>query len=252
MPTYSLLQESLEQTIALDSLQDATSVIRSVTKVDCAAMHRDLFGVLVSGLSHPEALAFQAELARRNFPTRIADDRDLPMLHESFGIQRMNLADDKLYFTSSAGRTEVRELKELVFVSAGFLSEQRWVAGSEMIWDPVRVSRWGVDVNLNYDREELLKKFPVFQMDFFFWSKPNRLQMRVSDKSIGFFQDEPLRLKNPAGFVAMMGKIAQLLPEERLNRGISKRMAPFGYPSRKSYEEEIRWHFNRLKQAEAG
>ncbi|MBK1883105.1 hypothetical protein JIN85_11805 [Luteolibacter pohnpeiensis] len=250
MPTYSLLQESLEQSISLDSLQDATQVVRSITRADCHHIHRDLYGIVVSGLPHPEALAFQAELARRDYPTRIVDDRDVPVLHEAFGMQRLDLIGDKLYFTSSAGRRETRELKELVFIAAGFFSEERWVAGKEMVWEPVKVTRYGVDVNLNYEREEVLEKYPTFLMDFFFWSMPHRLQLRVSDASVAFFNDEALKLKNMPSFVAMMGKVAQLLPAERMNSGMLRRMDPFAYPAKRSYEEEIRWHFSGFRDAD--
>lgn len=249
MPTYSLLQESLDQVIGLEALEEASDSIRSIVRADCAAMRRDFYGVVVAGLPHQEAFAFQSALARRGYGTKVVDDAEVPVLHQAMRVQRADLADGKLSFTSAMGRTEVREVKELVFVAAGFIQDQRWVTKGEMIWEPVRFSRDGLHVDLKYDREEGVGVFPMFQMDFFFWSMPNRVQVTVTENSVGFFQGELLRLKKPEGMVALMRKVAMLMLRERMNTGMDRGDSSAGYPSVHAYEEEIRWHFHRLKEA---
>jgi hypothetical protein len=50
MATFSLLQLSLDQTIARESLEEASAVLPSVALADCALLQRDLFGIMVSNL----------------------------------------------------------------------------------------------------------------------------------------------------------------------------------------------------------
>lgn len=121
METYSLLQTSLDQTIDRRSLEDASVAVPSVARADCARLQRELFGMVVSGLAYQEALAFQAELARRNFPTEVVADCDLPVLHESFQIQRIGCRGEVLVLTDSMGRERPRPLTDLVFLAAGFI-----------------------------------------------------------------------------------------------------------------------------------
>ena len=60
--TYSLLQVSLDQTIDRQSLEAASDTVSSVARADCAFILRDLFGIVVSGLSLGDARAFQIAL----------------------------------------------------------------------------------------------------------------------------------------------------------------------------------------------
>jgi hypothetical protein len=83
------LQVSLDQTIDRESLEEASVVVPSVARADCAHLQRDLFGIVVSNLPLEEARAFQAELKRRGFPTDVVADEELPVLHEPFTIQRI-------------------------------------------------------------------------------------------------------------------------------------------------------------------
>ena len=50
METFSLLQESLDQSIDRQSLEDASDAAPSVARADCGRLQRELFGILISRL----------------------------------------------------------------------------------------------------------------------------------------------------------------------------------------------------------
>src|SRR6478736_4878733 len=109
MSTYSLLQVALDQTIDRAELEEASDVVNSVARADCAHLQRDLFGIVVSNLPLDEAQAFQTELKRRGFPTDVVADDELPVLHDPFTIQRIDIQKDSLVFTDTMGREQNRE-----------------------------------------------------------------------------------------------------------------------------------------------
>ena len=119
--TFSLLLDSADQTLTLAALEEASDALRSVVRSDCARMHRDRVGILISGLEEDEARAFQRALKGRGFPTSVVADDDLPILHESFQIQRIELKDETLTLTSSIGREQIRNLTDLVFLATGYV-----------------------------------------------------------------------------------------------------------------------------------
>jgi hypothetical protein len=237
MATYSLLQVSLDQTIDRDALEDASVVVPSVARADCASMQRDLFGVLVSHLPLEEARIFQAELKRRGFPTDVVADHDLPTLHEAFTIQRIELQGNVLCFTDTVGRVQTRPREGLVFVAGGFLTQNRIKHSLIAMGDA------------DMDRPEQQTSSPEFRLDFFFWSAPHRLRASISAESMMFFQQRPMRLRDTALLLGAMMDLQELLPRERVGAGLRRPDTKIFYPSLKSYEEEIRWHFYRLKTA---
>ena len=117
METFSLLQESLDQSIDRQALEDASDAAPSVARADCARILRELSGIVVSRLERDEALAFQAELQRRNFPTSVVADNELPVLHESFQIQRIEIRGEVLVLTDSIGRERVRPRSAIWYFS---------------------------------------------------------------------------------------------------------------------------------------
>lgn len=235
MVTYSLLQVSLDQTISREDLEDASVSVPSVARGDCAFMVRDLFGVLVSHLPLDEAQTFQTELKRRGFPTDVVADRDLPTLHEAFTVQKIELQGDVLSFTDTLGRVQTRPREGLVFVAGGFLTQSR-----------IRHSLVAMG-DAETDRPESQNAVPEFRLDFFFWSAPHRLRASISSESMMFFQKRPMRLRDTALLMGAMMDLQELLPRERVGAGLRRPDTQIFYPSLKSYEEEIRWHFYRLK-----
>lgn len=248
METFSLLQTSLDQTIDRPSLEEASDASPSVARADCARLQRELFGILVSQLGRDEALAFQAELKRRNFPTELVADKDLPVLHESFQIQRIEVRGEMLVLTDSMGRERIRPLSDLVFLAGGFLNRIEFKTEWHQRLDfSASEGRGGGMPRLTTEREFKEENELQFRLDFFFWAAPNRLHAALHKETAIFHQGKPLRLKDRAGLEELMSALARQLPPERMNAGLRDPKAGLVYPNFQAYEKEIRWHFHRLK-----
>ena len=244
MATYSLLQVSLDQTIDRATLEEASDVVKSVARADCAHMQRDLFGIVVSNLPLDEAQAFQAELKRRGFPTDVVADDELPALHEPFTIQRIDINKDSLVFTDTMGKAKTRAIPDLVFVAGGFLTRSKMKSVLVMESDSARGPQARQPV---LEQQHRFEDVPEFRLDFFFWSAPNRLRASVSSESVMFFRGRPMRLRDTVLLRGAMMDLQELLPPERVGAGLKRSDTKNFYPSLHSYEEEIRWHFHRLK-----
>lgn len=247
MATYSLLQVSLDQTIGRESLEEASVALPSVARADCAHLQRDLFGIVVSNLPLEEAKAFQAELERRGFPTDLVADHELPVLHDPFTIQRIGIKDQTLQLTDAMGRQQTRTLEDLVFVAGGFLNKSttKSTPGPEVGMFSPRPNSSPHSLP-RPERRYFQEDVRVFRIDLFFWSSPNRLGASVSAESTTFFQGRPLRLRDTALLLGAMMDLRELLPPERIGAGLRRSDTETFYPSLRSYEEEIRWHFHRL------
>mgnify|MGYP007092086382 CR=1 FL=1 len=237
MVTYSLLQVSLDQTIDRQTLEQAASTVPSVAHADCVQIQRDLHGILVSHLPLHEAQTFQAALKLHGFLTHLVADQDLPTLHEPFTVQRIRIQGDILTFTDALGRTQSRPRHELVFVAGGFLSLSK-IHFSLNSTDPATPHR-----------PEHITSGTEFRLDFFFWSAPHRLRASLSQESTLFYQDRPMRLRDTALIFGAMLDLQELLPPSRITAGLQRLDTTTFYPSLKSYEEEIRWHFHHLQSA---
>ena len=246
MSTYSLLQVSLAQAIARESLEDASVVVRSVARGDCAKLQRELFGILISGLAKDAATTFQAELKHRNFPTELVADEDLPQLHEPFTVQRLEVKGEVLLFTDFMGRIQTRTLTDLVFLAGGFLTQAEIKTDWEVNVRGQTSIRGGAP-SIEIEKRRWEEAEPEFRLDFFFWAAPHRLRLALTGSTAIFYQGQPLRLRHPDGLLQMMAELLKLLPRARVNAGLGRHDASPYYPSVSCYEEEIRWHFHRLK-----
>lgn len=244
MSTYSLPQATLDQTIDRETLEEASDVVESVARADCAHIQRDLFGIVVSNLPLDEARAFQEELKRRGFPTDVVADDELPVLHEPFTIQRIDFDKDTLLFTDMMGRVQTRPMPDLVFVAGGFLTQNKLKSALMMETDAVRGPQARQP---RLEQQHRFQDVPEFRLDFFFWSSPNRLRASVSADSMMFFSGRPVRLRDTALLLGAMMDLQEILPSERVGSGLRRTDTKNFYPSLRSYEEEIRWHFHRLK-----
>jgi hypothetical protein len=245
--TFSLLQISLDQTIERDFFIDAAEATESLTRSDLAQAYRELDGIVISNLSHADAVALQDELRRRNFPTEVVGDPDLPILPEEYQVQRMEADGESLRFTDAMGRDYRRPLSDLVFLAGGFATHSRSTSERQIALSPLpRVSRRHepefrtAEVKRVYGSEEM----GGFRLDFFFWSEPNRLAMSLTDESTFFIQGRACRIKRTAELLEMIAPLRALLPAERRNVGMND--PSWHYPSLRAYFEEIRWHFHQL------
>jgi hypothetical protein len=244
MNTFSLLQLSLDQKIERHAFEDASTAVASVARADCAMLHRDLYGIVVSHLAEDEALAFQAELARRDYPTAIVADSDLPVLHESFQIQHIECREEALILTDSMGHQRVRPLADLRFLAAGFINRLHFKSE----WDQHLDS--GLDshgaARLVTERELHEETELEFRLDLFFKSTPERQHAILCKDSMIYYQGDALLLRDTAGLIQLSGAMADLLPPERVNTFLRHPQSHPHYPGLHGYEEEILWYFHRL------
>lgn len=247
-PGFSILQTSLDQEIPLAALEAAADASESIVRADVLALHRDLFGIIVSALPFAEAQAIHAALKGHGVPTAIVADDDLPVLHEPFTIQRIHFGKDELLFTDMMGREQFRPIADLVFVAGGFLietkSKSKFAPAPGLLDARTSSGEWQPPTST---REYSVEEMRTFRLDFFFTTDaPNRLRASVSTESMMFFRDRPVRLRDTALLLGAMMDLQDLLPPERLGSGLLRADTDTVYPSKRSYEEEIRWHFHRL------
>lgn len=244
--TYSLLQISLDQTIERNTLEEASACVKSVVRADCAFIQRDLFGIVVSGLSFDDASAFHMALKRRGFGTEVVADSKIPVLHESFSIQRIVIKEGNLIFTDTIGREQSRSIEDVSLVVGGFLTQSRLKKVLVVeTHSPARMHSFQHPAQL--EQRQRFQDVPEFRLDFFFRSSPTRLRASVSAESIMFFHGRPIRLRDTALLLGAMMDLQELLPPERVGQGLKRTDTKNVYPSLHSYEEEIRWHFYRLQ-----
>lgn len=248
METFSLLLKSLDQTITRGMLEEASDAAHSVARADCPRLLRENSGILVSRLPRDEAHAFQAALAGRGFETEIVADAALPVLHETYQIQRVETREEALVLTDSLGRERVRPPTDLVFLAAGFLNRIEFKTEWRQNIETAQRSQYGPPMQKLVSKIEHVEETEqIFRMDFFFWAEPNRFHLPLSHETSIFHQGAPIRMKLRGAIELMMSDLAKLLPPERLNRPMRDPLQPRVYPSLASYENEIRWHFHRLK-----
>lgn len=246
METFSLLQTSLEQTITRHELETAAMGVSSLARGDCAKLQRELYGILVSGLTHSEALVFQAQLEQRQFPTQVVADSELPILHESFKVQRIERHGVVLIFTDAAGKWVTRPLSDLVFAAAGHFEK---TAIKSRVADGPSDMNFRETPSLISRREYFETPESQFRMDFFFGSEPHRLHVLLTPENVMFYQEQKVRLRDLNRGLGVLGDISNWLPRGRLGQGFQQPEAGRSYPNFPSYEEEIRWHFYQFMQA---
>jgi hypothetical protein len=243
METYSLLQVSLDQTIERSALEDATDAVQGITRMDCPRILRERSGILVSGLEQEDALAFQAALNDHHFPTTVVNDNQLPLLHESFQIQRIEHRDEVLLLTDSMGRVRTKFLSDLVFMAAGFLGRIEFKTETQLKINPRSDGDGPMFITERETHEETSTEF---RLDFFFTEAPHRLNALLCPETAIFHQGHPVRMKNQAAMDELLAAMGRLLPPERLNSVLRDPASAGIYPNSHCYEKEIRWHFHRL------
>lgn len=245
MNTFSLLQLSLDQTIERRDFEDASMAVASMSRADCAMLYRDLYGIVVSNLFEDEALAFQAELAQRSFPTMVVADSELPQLNESFLVQHIVLREGNLILTDSMGHQRIRPVTDLVFLASGFVSrlhfKNEWHQNLDSGIDSHGTSR----IVTEHERHE--ESEIEFRLDFFFNTTPERQHAALSAESIMTFQGFPLLLRDKAALIELASAMAALLPPERVNTFLLDSNDHAHYPTLHGYNEEIRWCLHRLR-----
>lgn len=243
MVRFSLLQKTLEQTISREALEACVGVTRSIRKIDCPAIHRDLFGIVASGLESDEANALHVELLKYGYPTEVVADRSIPALHDAFPIQRLEIRGAFLVFTDTMSRERLRPVSDAVFLGGGFLNRTGWKVTEKQRWTGKKNGYLGFETERSVKEET----FEEFRLDFFFWTEPNRYRIQMSKDSVFFYQGNLMRPRHVGELTTLVSDLCRLVPEQRRNRGLNYWEDRIQYPSPGAYEEEIRWHFHQLK-----
>lgn len=243
--TYSVIQRSLNQRISREQLEEASMHVPTITRADCIRIHQLLAGIFISRLSRPEALAFQRGLAAQGHESDVVEDSQLPMLPHGMRSMRVSRVGRELHFRDFMDRPTVIPMDEILFIAAGCTQNTRfnWESKTSKMW----VGRGSsVPIQENRLREAIERSARV---DFFFSRAPHRFGLSAGEATRFFVQDQPIHLRNAELIAWAFQKVRSWAPAEcRLNRLIHleqplSRRVPIAV-----YEEEIRWHFYRLRE----
>ncbi len=245
--TYALLQQSLDQTISRAEMEEASVAVPSVARADCAVLQRELFGVVVSGLERADALAFQAALRVRGFPTDVVADDELPVLAEPVRGLAVRVEPEAVVNTDMYGHEQRYARDETVFLAGGFVKD--WVNRSEEKLKPKLVGRGkSASVELVTERQRTLVAAEEFRLELFIGHEPWRIQWALAEKSILRANGRAYQLRDRWELGELLRGLRDFVPEERMNRGIRDAgiAEPMVYPSGRAFEEEIVWRFYQL------
>jgi hypothetical protein len=242
---YALLQLALDQTISREELEEASMAAPNVARADCAVLQRELFGIVVGNLPHEDALALQAALRARNFPTELVEQSALPALPPPKRETALKLTDAGVALVDLYGRERLFAREQLVFGAAGYVVRLRQrVAGQHE--EVVYRGRYGTRTQTVTDYR--LQDVPEFRLEMFASVEPYRLQWVVDPDNTIQVNGGPVALRHQEKLDEIFRQLAVLLPAERVNLGIRKLSAGgyFVYPSARAFEEEIVWSFYQL------
>jgi len=244
-PTYSVLQRSLEQTVTLHQLEEASVHVPTIARADCIRIHRLLAGIFISRLSRPEALAFQRGLAAQGHETDVVEDSQLPPLPTGMRSMRVSRIDRELHFRDFMDRLTIIPLDEVLFI-AGACTEDSHLK-RQSITQQVHIGR-GVTVPMNESRlREQTER--TARIDIFFSRAPHRFSLSAAEATRFFVQDQPIYLRKPDVIAWAFQKTRSWAPAEcRLNSHIHSEQPLGNRVPLMAYEEEIRWRFHRLRE----
>src|SRR5690625_2834831 len=252
--TFALVQKSLDQSIDRKTLEEASVHVPSVARGDCARLHRELFGIVVDGLPHDEAIAFQIALEHFNFPTEIVPSNAIPALPPATIQRGIRFGENELIALDGLGRENRYPWSEAQFAAGGFLNAVRFATDLRVVRNPNAAYR-----GRSYDRttqafvidkiEQEVKELK-FRFEIFLTCEPYRLQFKAGKDSLFRFENQLLRFHQKEILFQILQRIGKLFPKNRQSLAIQAATENrfFLYPSRSALEEEIVWHlFQQLR-----
>jgi hypothetical protein len=243
--SYALLQLSLDQTISRQDMEAASMAAPSVARADCALLQRELFGIVVGNLPYEDAVALQAALRARNFPTELVEQSALPALPPAKRETGLKVTDAGLVLVDVYGGEQLYPREKCAFAAAGHILRLRQrVAGQHQ--EVVSRGRYGQHTQTVTDYR--LQDVPEFRLEMFFSIEPYRLQWVLDPDNTLNVNGRPISFRNQGSLDALFKQLATLFPVERVNLGIQKLSSGdyLVYPSVRAFEEEIVWKFYRL------
>jgi len=251
---FALLQQSLEQTISREAMEEASTVAPMVARGDCARLHRELFGIVVRRLDEENARAFQDALRRCGFETEVVPDNALLALPGSFGASALRIEAGSLVTGDVYGRERAVPVAECAFAAAGRVGIERIKRTQTTELEIRHYGRYGSSISV----VPVTKKEPVeafqFRIELFFARDPLRVEWVLEEDRVVRLNGWPVRWREPEALHLFLGELRATLPADRTNRGLARYDDPAApvYPNRRCFEEEIVWHFHRLRTARQG
>jgi hypothetical protein len=251
MMPYALLQLSLDQTIRREDLEEASVVAPSVARADCALLQRELFGIVVRNLEHGEALALQAALRARNFPTEVVEQSTLLVLPPPKRGQALKLTEVGAVVADFYGNEQLYAKEQFVFAAAGHVLRlaNRPFQKLESVQRYVGQGHFRQTFEMVTDHR--LKDVLEFRVELFFSQEPYRLQWILDGDGVLRANAEIFKLRDRQRLSDLLAALGHCLPADRVNLGIRRATAgeELVYPSVRAFEEEIVWSFCRLMRA---
>ena len=247
---YALLQLSLDQTIDRRELEEASVVAPSVARADCARLQRELFGILVKDIGRDEALALQAALRQRNFPTELIEQSQLPELMPAVRGQALRFEPEAVVLVDLYGREQRYGRANFVFAAAGHVQHLARKPHQKMEWVESIGPRGSISRHVGIVTEKRLANVPEFRVEFFFATEPFRLEWVLAEDGMMRVNNERYKLRDRGKLLDLLKFLGGFLPPERVNQGIKKAASgeELVYPSYRAFEEEIIWSFFQLSR----
>lgn len=251
---YALLQRSLEQTITREAMEEASTAAPMVARGDCARLQRELFGIVVRRLDEESARSFQGALRQYGFETDLVPEDELFSLPGSFGAAALRIEAGSLVFADVYGRERSVPAAECAFAAAGRVGIERTKRTVTLEREIRSYGRYGMSISLvPATRRESIEDVQ-FRIELFFARDPLRIEWILEDGRVVRLNGWPVRLRDADALHAFLTELRAARPADRINRGLARfdDPAPPTYPNLRCFEEEILWHFHRLRSARAG
>ena len=247
---YAILQTDLTPP-SLDQLKRAFRTVKFLTEVDAHTLGNDAFGILVKNLDADRAAALQSALRAEGVETEIADQRALPEMPATKFVARLDCLPDGLLIYDPLGRSFRLEWGHLLMIAAGnvrltdFARVEKTRYETRYDWGHPSVEQV-TDVSTKEEQNQHLVLELILTRAVARYS--------VTADKFNFAYLGPRRTKNlPENFALLVRDLIQFAPQAALNRGAfhlrENTGAPFTYPSKNAFFEEIIWLLRRMQLA---
>jgi len=247
---YALLQRYLDQTLTREQMEEASVAAPEVARADCARLHRELFGIVADRLDKFNARAFQQALAAFGFECDLVPESELFRLPPAYGINALGLDMDHLEWADLYGRGRRLPMRACVFVAAG------WLAKDSMRLDNRHRSGAKAEMRIRYmanggvaEQTGTIARVQRFRLDCFLSEPPFRIEWSLAWRQIKILNGHPVQCEDTETLSRFLRLLVEKMPPGRTNRGAERFGRPDEpiYPNPRAFDEEIIWHFHRLR-----
>lgn len=152
------------------------------------------------------------------------------------------------------GRERELPLAECAFAAAGRVAIERTRRTPTMELDVRNYGRWGQAISMVPTTRKEAVEALQFRIELYFPRDPLRVEWTLEEARVARLNGWPVRWRDTERLHEFLGELRAALPPERINRGLARfdtADAPL-YPNLLCFEEEIIWHFHRLRASRRG